>query len=75
MQGAEAPCLPTIFKALCHELPVYQDLYRLILKLFEITKEFPGEYKYTPAQELKRDGIVSVAVRKPVKLHQPVFRI
>ena len=33
--------------ALYYDLPVYQDVYRLILKLFELTREFPREYKYT----------------------------
>ncbi len=46
--------------ALYYDLPVYQDVYRLILKLFEITKEFPREYKYTLGQDIKRDGIVLV---------------
>ena len=36
-----------IFVALNYDLPVYQDVYRLILKLFEITREFSREYKYT----------------------------
>ena len=46
--------------ALYYDLPVYQDVYRLILKLFEITKEFPREYKYTLGQDIKRDWIVLV---------------
>lgn len=46
--------------ALYYDLPVYQDVYRLILKLFEITRDFPREYKYTLGQDLKRDGIVLV---------------
>ena len=46
--------------ALYYDLPVYQDVYRLILKLFEITRDFSREYKYTLGQDLKRDGIVLV---------------
>ncbi len=46
--------------ALYYDLPVYQDVYRLILKLFEITRDFPREYKYTLGQDIKRDGIVLV---------------
>ena len=46
--------------ALYYDLPVYQAVYRLILKLFEITRDFPREYKYTLGEELKRDGIVLV---------------
>lgn len=33
--------------ALYTELPVYRDTYQLILKVFEYTKEFAKEYKYT----------------------------
>ena len=60
MQGAVAPCRTLIFVALYYDLPVYQDVYRLILKLFEITRDFPREYKYTLGQDIKRDGIVLV---------------
>ena len=38
--------------ALYYDLPVYRDTYRLILKIFECTKDFPKEYKYTLGQEL-----------------------
>ena len=30
---------------------------QLILKIFEYTKDFPKEYKYTLGQDMKRDGI------------------
>jgi hypothetical protein len=43
--------------ALYYDLPVFKDVYQLILKIFEYTKDFPREYKYTLGQELKRDGI------------------
>ena len=33
--------------ALYYDLPVYKDVYRLILTIFEYTKDFPREYKYT----------------------------
>ncbi len=46
--------------ALYYDLPVYQDTYRLILKIFELTKDFPREYKYTLGQDMKRDGLVLV---------------
>jgi hypothetical protein len=32
----------------------------LILKVFEFTKDFPREYKYTLGQDMKRDAIVLV---------------
>jgi hypothetical protein len=39
------------------ELPVYGDTYQLILKIFEYTKDFPKEYKYTFGQDMKRDAL------------------
>jgi len=44
--------------ALSCDLPVYKDFCRLILKIFEHTKDFSREYKYTLGQDLKRDSIV-----------------
>lgn len=35
-------------------------MYQLILKVFEFTKDFPREYKYTLGQDMKRDAIVLV---------------
>ena len=46
--------------ALYYDLPVYKDVYRLILTVFEYTRDFPREYKYTLGQDLKRDSIVLV---------------
>jgi hypothetical protein len=43
--------------ALYYDLPVFKEVYQLILKLFEYTKDFPKEYKYTLGQDMKRDGI------------------
>jgi len=43
--------------ALFYDLPVYRDTYKLILLLFDITQNFPREYKYTLGQDIKRDGI------------------
>jgi hypothetical protein len=43
--------------ALSHELPIYREVYRLILLLFEYTSHFSREYKYTLGQDMKRDGI------------------
>ena len=39
------------------ELPVYRDTYQLILKIFELTKDFSKEYKYTIGQDMKRDAL------------------
>lgn len=43
--------------ALYYTLPVYRDTYKMILLIFQITKEFPKEYKYTLGQDLKRDSM------------------
>jgi len=43
--------------ALYYDLPVYRDTYQLILKIFEYTKDFPKEYKYTLGQDMKRDAL------------------
>jgi len=43
--------------ALYTELPLYRDTYQLILKVYEITKEFSKEYKYTLGQDMKRDAL------------------
>ncbi len=40
---------------LCYDLPVYKDTYQLALKIFEYTKDFDREYKYTLGQDMKRD--------------------
>ena len=46
--------------ALSHELPIYRDTYKLILYLFELTKHFSKEYKYSLGQDIKRDAICLV---------------
>ena len=43
--------------ALYYELPVYRDLYNLISMLFECTKDYLKEYKYTLGQDMKRDAL------------------
>ena len=43
--------------ALYYDLPVYRDTYRLILRIFEVTKDFPRDYKYTLGQDMKRDAL------------------
>jgi hypothetical protein len=42
--------------ALYYELPVYHDVYKLILRIFAYTTEFPREYKYTVGDDMQRDG-------------------
>ena len=54
--------------ALHTELPVYKDTYQLILKIFEITKEFSKEYKYTLGQDMKRDALQMIrSIYRPNK--------
>ena len=48
---------------LYYDLKVFKDVYQLILKIFEYTKDFPREYKYTLGQDMKRDAIVLVTIR------------
>jgi len=45
---------------LYYDLPVYKDVYNLILLVYQYTKEFTREYKYTLGQDLKRDSLVLV---------------
>jgi hypothetical protein len=42
--------------ALYYELPVYRDVYKLILMIFDCTKDFSKEFKYTLGQDMKRDA-------------------
>ena len=44
--------------ALYQDLPVFADVYRLTLKIFEVTADFPREYKFTLGQDMKRDALV-----------------
>ena len=39
------------------DLPVYKASYDLLLAIFQFTKDFTREYKYTVGEELKRDTI------------------
>jgi len=43
--------------ALYDTLPVYKDVYALILMIYDVKKEFPRAYKYTLGQDMKRDGM------------------
>ena len=46
--------------ALYYTLPVYRDTYKLILAIFDITKNFPKEYKFTLGEDMKRDSLILV---------------
>ena len=43
--------------ALYYDLLVFNDIYRLTLKIFELTQHFSREYKFTLGQDMKRDCI------------------
>ncbi len=46
--------------ALYYDLPVFHDVYDMVLLLFQYTKDFPREYKFTLGQDMKRDGLTLV---------------
>jgi len=46
--------------ALYYDLKVFKDVYSLIIKIFEYTRDFPREYKFTLGQDMKRDAIILV---------------
>ena len=43
--------------ALYYDLPVFRDTYKLVLKIFAVTKSFSREYKYTLGQDMQRDAL------------------
>lgn len=43
--------------AMYSELGVYRDTYALTRKIFEVTKDFSREYRYTLGQDMKRDAL------------------
>lgn len=45
--------------ALYYDLQVYKDVYRLTLLLFQYTKDFPKEFKYSFGEDIRRDSICS----------------
>ena len=59
--------------ALYYDLPVYRDTYRLVLKIFEVTKDFPKEYKFTLGQDMKRDALQ--LVRSIYRANKAVSRV
>ena len=44
--------------ALYYDLKVFKDVYKLILLIFDRTKNFPREYKYSLGQDMKRHILV-----------------
>ena len=59
--------------ALYTELPLYRDTYALLLKIFEYTKAFPREYRYTLGQDMKRDALHLIrSIYRANKMHNRV---
>jgi hypothetical protein len=56
--------------ALYYELPVYRDVYKLILMIFECTKDFSKEDKYTLGQDMKRDRLRKSVAKSSIEFHQ-----
>jgi hypothetical protein len=50
--------------ALYYDLPVFKDVYRLTLQIFELTQHFNRGYKFTLGQDMKRDCLILVQVLK-----------
>ena len=46
--------------ALYYDLTVFKDVYKMTLRIFELTANFSREYKFTLGQGLKRDCILLV---------------
>lgn len=44
--------------ALYQQLPVFADVYRLTLRIFTLTQDFPREYKFSLGVDMKRDALV-----------------
>jgi hypothetical protein len=40
-----------------NELPVYKASYDLLIEIFQFTKEFSKDYKYTVGESLKKETI------------------
>ena len=40
-----------------NELPVYKACYDLLIEIFQFTKEFSKDYKYTVGESLKKETI------------------
>ena len=44
--------------ALNYDLPVYTDVYRLIRRIFQYTRDLSRENKHTVGKNLRRDSVV-----------------
>jgi hypothetical protein len=63
MEGVCPPFLFNLFfMALYYDLPVFKAVYKLILLIYNLTKDSSKEYKYTLGQDLKKDSVVLIFV-------------
>ncbi len=44
-----------------NELPVYKASYDLLIGIFQFTKEFSKDYKYTVGESLKKETIERIS--------------
>ena len=44
-----------VLVVLYHELPVFRDVYRLTLRIHQLTQGFSREFEFTLGQDMKRD--------------------
>ena len=44
--------------ALYYDLPVFKDVYSLVVLIYQVSVHFPKEYKYSLGQEARRDALV-----------------
>ena len=56
-----------------NELPVYKATYDLLLAIFQFTKDFSKEYKYTVGESLKKETIDPIIASNPVESKNKLF--
>ena len=73
--ATEKKFLPKATKlALYYDFQVFKDVYKMTLRIFELTSNFSREYKYTLGQDLKRDCILLVrSIYRANKCKDKVF--
>ncbi len=40
------------------QLPIYRDVYQLLIEIYQTTSKFPRDFKYTLGQDMKRDALM-----------------
>lgn len=44
--------------ALYYDLPVFKDVYDLVILIYQLSAHFPKEYKYSLGQEARKDALI-----------------